>query len=694
MTHDILPSIPRTLPLAILDYLLLTLTHRSPFRRRIALVLLVVAIVLSFRALVDLRSFLNPPRVPPTPAWVTEDALAAAYQAVPPTREQEANYARLTSLIEQRRSAYPSSAFREKALRGGAKDAKPGVAVTAVVLHWKRRKGLQLVLKHISRYPFIREVIVWNNRPGVDLTPDDFTLSSPPGSDLPPPVLRIFNSPSNVHDAGKHLACSLAKHPHCYFNDDDWLNIYMDALYTKYLESGSGGSSGALASARIVSNTMPIIHLEHRRWRFENPDIDLHTGFTWLGTGSFFPRALSTRFLQQQSASPIPLRRDQSLVADMFFSLWTNSYPEQWPNDLVPIDVEGGEVGWSRSAGVDQWAVVYGNILSAIRTLYTTLSLPTFSPSTPPLTPHPFPVSPPHPESHSRAPCANDACLFVTSLTPFPDPSSLRPSYAEDPVGAGSASERTGGVWSSWFGRGRGRGAEGHARSPHARLPPDAPPARFDPYKLSHIREHEARFNALKQPRTKVFAAGGAAAAVAGGSGAARESAWPTDEWWVKNGSWHLAVDGKGVETCWESWRAPEIDDHFGLTLVRPRVVRKIRIIGSLDLANIVSWEDLSGGSESWVVLTVRADGSGGWEPRAIVGIPTVKRLTPTLLSVTFTLDPIRTPTTFTRDDVGTYEVANEEGMEVAVRKIKMVSQGRKTTRLRVCGWELDGWSI
>lgn len=35
----------------------------------------------------------------------------------------------------------------------------------------------------------------------------------------------------------------------------------------------------------------------------------------------------------------------------------------QWPNDLVPIDVEGGEVGWSRGADVDQWAVVYSNIV-------------------------------------------------------------------------------------------------------------------------------------------------------------------------------------------------------------------------------------------------------------------------------------------------------------------------------------------
>lgn len=86
-------------------------------------------------------------------------------------------------------------------------------------------------------------------------------LSTPPNSKLEAPTLRIYNSPSNVHDAGKHFACALATYSTCYFNDDDWLNIYMDSGYTNYRR---------LNQQVIVSNTLPIIHLEHRRWRFEN----------------------------------------------------------------------------------------------------------------------------------------------------------------------------------------------------------------------------------------------------------------------------------------------------------------------------------------------------------------------------------------------------------------------------------------
>ncbi|GAA6028204.1 hypothetical protein JCM8097_006914 [Rhodosporidiobolus ruineniae] len=690
MNHDILPLIPPVLPLVLLDSLLRSLTHTSALRRRGALLLGLLLYLVSLRALLLLRTSLNPPRIPPPSLWEQQDALARAYTPAPPTAEQQAAYSHLVRMIDDRRSAYPASVFREKALRI---ETSPVVGVTAVVLHWKRRKGLELVLRHITRYPFIREVIVWNNRPGVELKAEDFHFSSPPGSDLPPAILRIVNSPSNVHDAGKHLVCSMASYDHCYFNDDDWLNVYMDATYTKYLECcAARGTSGALAggTGRIASNTMPIIHLEHRRWRFDNPDIDLHTGFTWLGTGSFAPRHLSSCFMQQQSASPVPLSRDQALVADMFFSLWTNTYPEQMPNDLVPIDVEGGEVGWSRGEGVDQWKVVYGNIRAAVSTLHHILTL-----ASPSLSPHPFPLAPPPPESLTRAPCANDGCLFVTSLSPFPDPSALRASYAVEPAGRDA---RRKGFFGAFFPSRHGKSAK-RAEGNGAALP-----SRFDPTAPGWtVQEHEARFNALQRPRPArvgsplgVVAAGGAlGAARAGGPRGGEdemEPAWPGEEWWTRNGSWHLAVDGKGTQTCWESFRPPETDDHFGLTLIRPRAVRQLRITGSADLANMVNWEDV-GGSESWEVLTVRADGSGGWEPRSLLGPPKVLPLSPTLFTITLSLDPIRTPTTYALRQEGNYEV-DEEGREVAIRKIKFVSRGRKRERVRVCSWELDGWKI
>ena len=66
----------------------------------------------------------------------------------------------------------------------------------------------------------------------------DFKIAPPPRSNLPAASLRIVNSPSNIHDAGKHLACSMATYEHCYFNDDDWLNMSVSSLRAHLTRSG------------------------------------------------------------------------------------------------------------------------------------------------------------------------------------------------------------------------------------------------------------------------------------------------------------------------------------------------------------------------------------------------------------------------------------------------------------------------
>ncbi|KAI5479864.1 hypothetical protein MNV49_002422 [Pseudohyphozyma bogoriensis] len=594
MTEDIFRSVPRARVASTLDLLERLLTHRSPLVRRGSFLLFLLFIYYLTSTIHALGSF-PPPVLPAAPSSTKspQTSLAATpYVPAPPTVEQARVYLKLLDLIEGRKSAFPAAPFKRTAL---SSDTTRVVGVTAVVLHWKRRKGLQLVLKHISRYPFIREIIVWNNNEGIELVADDFVLSSPPESNLSPPVLRIYNSPSNVHDAGKHLACSLASYKHCYFNDDDWLNIYMDSLYVKYLEccAGGGGAGRGGSGGRIASNTMPIIHLEHRRWRFENPEIDLHTGFTWLGTGAFAPRHLSVRFLNQQSAAPVLLQREQTLVSDMYFSLWANSYPEQMPNNLVPIDVEGGEVGWSRGAGVDQWAVVYGNTLDAVRKLFDILLI-----EEPHLCPDPFPLAPPPPESHTRAPCGNDGCLFSTSISPFPPPSAL--TYP--PLTARKPSFWSRAYWKS---------------------PPSNPveiEGKFDPYDIASIKAYEAKWSLV-------------------------DGGWPTDQWWTEKGSWHLAVDGKGAETCWESWRR------------------------SLDLENIVAWQNTGAGPEAWEILT---------ESRRLSGVPHIRPLGPSQVEVTIPLEPI----------VDFY------GEDIPIRKLKFVSRGKKRWKLSVCGFSLDGWDV
>lgn len=161
--------------------------------------------------------------------------------------------------------------------------------------------------------------------------------------------------------------------------------------------------------------------------------------------------------------------------------------------------------------GVIETALTLGaSQLDAVRKLYDILLVDDTY-----LCPDPFSLSAPPPESHTRAPCANDGCLFSTSLTPFPPPAALVFAF-EEPAKP---------FWSL-------------ARWKKKPAVPAVPggltladiEGKFDPWRLSSMGEYEDIWGEV-------------------------DEGWPTNSWWTEKGSWHLAVDGKGGETCWESWR-------------------------------------------------------------------------------------------------------------------------------------------
>ncbi|CAB4386815.1 hypothetical protein RhiirA5_345531 [Rhizophagus irregularis] len=294
----------------------------------------------------------------------------------------------LKKTIDERFSVYKKEQFEEVALKKNRM-----IPVTAVLLNWKRMEALQTAVNYISKYPFIKEILVWNNNNKTRIYSKDFKLNN---SDV---ELNVFNSEENLHDLSKYTTCSMAKYDYCYFQDDDWLNLYMDSLYTNFLENPN----------LIHSNSMPVIYLESRRWMFANADKNLHTGFTWLGCGSFVSRAKVQRFLGQLGS--ISLIKDRLKLADRYFSLWTNQYPYQLSNPLTPLDQKDG---W----GVDQWNMVYNNILDATQKLYTALAVKSNSEFFAREEEKPY-----YNDRIIRAPCLNDKCLFLTNIDPFPHPS-------------------------------------------------------------------------------------------------------------------------------------------------------------------------------------------------------------------------------------------------------------------------------
>jgi len=181
-----------------------------------------------------------------------------------PSAEQEAQNNAATDaerelkvqqILDTRQSAYNFDDFTEQGL------VFPGnehlMPATAILLGWKRLEGLKLIVSYLARYPYIKEIIVWNNNKENVLSRQDFEMDPSFG---PLPELQVFNAKENLHDFAKYMSCSLAKYQHCYFQDDDWLNTHMDALYTNFLT----------APNLIHTNTLPMIHMEHRRWTFTN----------------------------------------------------------------------------------------------------------------------------------------------------------------------------------------------------------------------------------------------------------------------------------------------------------------------------------------------------------------------------------------------------------------------------------------
>ncbi|KAF9100044.1 hypothetical protein BGX29_006833 [Mortierella sp. GBA35] len=303
-------------------------------------------------------------------------------------------------ILETRKSAYSFDDFTEEGLV--LETNQHLLPATAILLGWKRMEGLKLIVNYLARYPYIKEIIIWNNNQEIKLSKKDFVFDPSFG---PVPELQVYNGQENLHDFAKYMSCSLAKYQHCYFQDDDWLNTHMDALYTNFLTSPS----------LIHTNTLPLIHMEHRRWTFTNDEYRMHSGFAWMGTGSYLPREKAQRLLEQGGNSN--LAKDRLRVIDMYFSIWTNQYPYQLVNYLMPLDQKNG---WSTDGAVDHWTVVYRNMFDAATRLHSALAAnPEVSEK------DYFPREEELPlmgDRHARSPCYNDKCLFKTSLDPFPLP--------------------------------------------------------------------------------------------------------------------------------------------------------------------------------------------------------------------------------------------------------------------------------
>jgi hypothetical protein len=247
--------------------------------------------------------------------------------------------------------------------------------LSAVFLNWNHPLNvLSQSLYIYSHFSFVNEINLWNNNFESPLVLLDFLLYHALFLHKPLDIhrltntIKVYNTGENTHDFAKWLVCSaFSSNSRCLFLDDDWAPCPIPALYANSLRF----------PALIHSVTMPSIWLEHRRWFVHNREINLHAQFSWLGAGSIVPRVMARKFLQQLGRMDFQFNRDNFLVCDMLFSLFSNDYPYKFMSQLVPMPrAEGAadmRVGWSDQSP-NHWDLLFHSLNRAAQMMFNTLN--------------------------------------------------------------------------------------------------------------------------------------------------------------------------------------------------------------------------------------------------------------------------------------------------------------------------------
>ena len=248
--------------------------------------------------------------------------------------------------------------------------------LTAIVLHWKRLLGVKHAIRRLLDSHLFKELIVWNNNPEINLAVDAIVPANYSST-----FIRVINSKENIKDEAKYRACCEAKTPACYYADDDWdTSDYIRSLVASFHSDPT----------RLHSVTDAGTYYTNLMWSYFDPQIDLHTGFSWIGCGSVFLREHAQRHLQllhhylekdpSMTNKTIAVNRRESTsfldllhFSDVFFSLWLNDVPTQLNAHIR--ELPDAHSGPSFSSTAEFLNLQYRSSVSAIRILEKALRL-------------------------------------------------------------------------------------------------------------------------------------------------------------------------------------------------------------------------------------------------------------------------------------------------------------------------------
>ena len=215
----------------------------------------------------------------------------------------------------------------------------PLFSATIIVSNKERWPNLDPTIKSLITFPWIREIIVWNNNQEENNMKLNDIIKWTNVSDFP---IRIINSVENVGTLGRYLACKQASFDNCLVMDDDWFPVGLSSLRASYVLSEGQG-------IHVITDAMTSFM--DRSYRFFTSDnTKTRFGFAWVGVAACFSRFVAVTFLslwgEISILAPdlIKLRGSEDFCFTIFYQ---KDYPITLETSIVPLAKNDAEFAMS-----------------------------------------------------------------------------------------------------------------------------------------------------------------------------------------------------------------------------------------------------------------------------------------------------------------------------------------------------------
>ncbi|KAI8387995.1 uncharacterized protein BYT42DRAFT_217027 [Radiomyces spectabilis] len=253
-------------------------------------------------------------------------------------------------------------------------------------------------VSRLCQYEMFKHIMVWNNNPNNNRSIESLNIAG-----CSPDKIILYNAQTNWFQYARYLACSLAQTPYCYFADHSPAR-HLRSVYANFIRS-----------PHLIHSELRKDQYAQVRWSrcFFN-QAQLHTCYAPM-RGAFASKETVAQFMQLVDLIPI-----DSAYADMYFISYLNQVPyavEGFHGTIPAINdkdiskteehhMRRGLIAAYRNVGHENSAFATGEFIPSVR--------------------------------HTRAPCHNDRCLFMTNIEALPKPELI--SY--NPYMTVTASER------------------------------------------------------------------------------------------------------------------------------------------------------------------------------------------------------------------------------------------------------------